>query len=230
MMSFEIIYKLIGKTGFHLDPSLKAKDKFYIITRRLFLLLKGLFIGKLFFKKAEGFIFIGKRFNGVHKWKISAGKTLSIGSDVTLNALSLNGINFGNNCTLKDGVTIDCCGILSSVGDGIYIGDNVGISEQTLIQVRGRVEIHQDVIIGPGVKIISENHNFKEQKKIIRIQGTTRKGIIIESGSWIGANAVILDGVKLGKNTVVAAGAIVNKDTGEGDLVGGIPAKNLSSK
>ena len=69
---------------------------------------------------------------------------------------------------MKDGVTIDCCGILSSVGDGIYIGDNVGISEQTLIQVRGRVEIHQDVIIGPGVKIISENHNFKEQKKILK--------------------------------------------------------------
>lgn len=57
------------------------------------------------------------------------------------------------------------------------------------------------------------------------MQGEDRKGVYIESGVWIGTRAVILDGVRIGKNSIVAAGSIVNKDVPPYSIVGGIPAK-----
>ena len=57
------------------------------------------------------------------------------------------------------------------------------------------------------------------------MQGETRKGVKIENGVWIGTRAVILDGVKIGKNSIVAAGSVVTKDVPEFAIVAGVPAK-----
>lgn len=59
----------------------------------------------------------------------------------------------------------------------------------------------------------------------MNLQGKIEKGIIVEEDVWIGARAIIVDGVKIKKGTIVAAGAIVTKDTEENTIVGGNPAK-----
>ena len=105
----------------------------------------------------------------------------------------------------------------------------MGISENCFIQVRGTVVIEQDVIIGPSVKIFSENHDFEDPSKNIRQQGTRRLGVTICSGSWIGAGAIILDGVTIGSNSVVAAGSVVTKNVETCTVVGGNPARFLKS-
>jgi acetyltransferase-like isoleucine patch superfamily enzyme len=71
-----------------------------------------------------------------------------------------------------------------------------------------------------GVKIISANHDFKQRENHIK-----DKPVIIEENVWIGANAVILPGVKIGKNSIVGAGSIVTKDVEENVIVAGNPAR-----
>ncbi|MCC5647822.1 acyltransferase [Nostoc sp. CHAB 5824] len=164
---------------------------------------------------------------------IRAGKHVSIGSGcffgrgLEIDALSLDGVIIGNNVTIKSGGIINCTGILAEFGQGLIIEDNVGISERCYIQVRGPVRIGKGAILGPNVSIFSENHNFDDENIDIRLQGVTRKGVILGSGCWIGGGATITDGVCIGKNSVVAAGAVVTADVPDGAVVGGIPARRL---
>ena len=59
--------------------------------------------------------------------------------------------------------------------------------------------------MGPDIRMFSENHNFSANDVIIKNQGESRKGVEIGNNCWIGANSTILDGVKGGDNTVIAA-------------------------
>jgi acetyltransferase-like isoleucine patch superfamily enzyme len=61
----------------------------------------------------------------------------------------------------------------------------------------------------------------------VRDLGLTRKGIIIKEGAWIGSGVTILDGVVIGRNCIVAAGAVVTKDVEDFTIVAGVPAKNI---
>jgi acetyltransferase-like isoleucine patch superfamily enzyme len=82
------------------------------------------------------------------------------------------------------------------------------------------IKIGKRVMFASGVKIISANHDFKQRENHIK-----DKPVIIEENVWIGANAVILPGVKIGKNSIVGAGSIVTKDVGENVIVAGNPAR-----
>lgn len=87
------------------------------------------------------------------------------------------------------------------------------------------VHIGNNVLIGPGACICTPTHdtNAVERGK----GGSYALPIVIEDDCWIGANATILPGVKIAKGSIVAAGAVVCKDVGEGVLVGGVPARVL---
>ena len=90
--------------------------------------------------------------------------------------------------------------------------------------------IGNDVIFGPGVYLFSENHNFDNPDLPVSSQGETRKGVMIDDGVWIGTRAVILDGVKIGRNSIVAAGSVVNKDVPPYAIVAGVPAKIIKER
>ena len=139
-------------------------------------------------------------------------------------------IKLGKNVTILKGTIIECTGVLSNLGEGLTIGNNVGIAQNCFIQVRGKVEIGNDVIFGPNVSIFSENHNFDNPDLPISKQGETRIGVKIEDGVWIGTRAVILDGIILGKNSIVAAGSVVTKNVPPYAIVAGIPAKIIKNR
>lgn len=89
--------------------------------------------------------------------------------------------------------------------NGIYIGDNI--------------------LIGPGVKIISSNHSLDFDRKSIEC-----RPIVIGSNVWIGANSIILPGVNIQDNCVIAAGSVVTKTfVGESLLLAGNPAKVIKT-
>lgn len=153
------------------------------------------------------------------------GESVYIGDYVEINALSKSGIKIGNNVSIHKFSIINCTGVLRNLGEGLLIGDNVGISQNCFIQVRGKVSIGDYVLFGPGVTVISENHIFDNLDIPISMQGEVRKGVIIEDGVWIEARAVILDGVKIGRNSIIAAGSIVNRDIPAFAIAAGVPAK-----
>lgn len=88
-----------------------------------------------------------------------------------------------------------------------------------------RLKIGDAVLVGPRVQFETVNHNLVYRPGHAR--GATVADIIVEDGVWIGANAVITQGVRIGCGTVVAAGSVVTKDVPPNTLVGGVPAKEI---
>lgn len=110
----------------------------------------------------------------------------------------------------------------NAVGD-VVIGDytRIGI-HNTII---GPVTIGSHVNLAQGITVTALNHNFEDKNKRIDEQGVSTKPVVIGDDVWIGANAVILPGVTIGKHAVVAAGAVVTTDVPDNTVVGGVPAK-----
>ena len=68
------------------------------------------------------------------------------------------------------------------------------------------------------------NHNFSDSTLRIDEQGVSTTPVVIGDDVWIGANAVVLPGVHIGRHVVVAAGAVVTRDVPDGCVVAGVPA------
>jgi acetyltransferase-like isoleucine patch superfamily enzyme len=111
----------------------------------------------------------------------------------------------------------------TNFGQHIKIGRNVFINHACTFLDMGGITIEDDVLIGPKVNIITENHPLDpSNRKVLDL-----KPVLIKRNAWLGAAATILPGVTVGENSVVAAGAVVNKDVPDNTVVGGVPAKVL---
>ena len=93
----------------------------------------------------------------------------------------------------------------------------------------GPVTIGSHVNLAQGITVTALNHNFEDPGQRIDQQGVSTKAVVIGDDCWIGANAVVLPGVNIGKHCVVAAGAVVTKDVPAHSLVAGIPAKVIKT-
>ncbi|WNR45208.1 acyltransferase [Paenibacillus roseipurpureus] len=113
-------------------------------------------------------------------------------------------------------------------GEHIQIGANSTVNSYATIA--GRVQIGDGVRIATHVSIFGFNHGYEDTMLPIYQQPLTTKGIIIEDDVWIGANAVVLDGVTIGAHSIIAAGAIVTKDVPAYSIAGGNPAKVLRNR
>ena len=109
----------------------------------------------------------------------------------------------------------------TNFGRFITISKNVFINQACSFLDMGGITIEDNVLIGPKVNLITENHplNPDDRKTLIC------KPIVIKRNAWIGAAATILPGVTIGENSIVAAGAVVTADVPPNTVVGGIPAK-----
>lgn len=102
------------------------------------------------------------------------------------------------------------------------IGKNVFINHGCSFLDIGGITIEDDVLIGPQVKITTENHPLDPtDRKTLLL-----KSVRIKRNAWLGAGAVILPGVTIGENSVVAAGAVVSKDVPANTIVGGYRQKS----
>lgn len=112
--------------------------------------------------------------------------------------------------------------INNAVGD-VVIGDfsRIGIHSTVI----GPVTIGSHVNLAQGITVTALNHNFSSKDKFIDEQGVATSPIVIEDDVWIGANAVILPGVRIGRHSVIAAGAVVNRDVPPYSLAVGVPAQ-----
>lgn len=119
-------------------------------------------------------------------------------------------------------------GAFLASGKGIEIGDNSGIGLNC--RIAGPLSIGNDVMIAPGVNIITQNHEISDINIPMRLQTAEKKKVTICDDVWIGVNAIILPGVTIGKGSVVAGGAVVTKDVLPYQIVGGNPAKVIRNR
>jgi acetyltransferase-like isoleucine patch superfamily enzyme len=140
-------------------------------------------------------------------------------------------IRIGSNTVLDGELLIFKFGGEISIGDSCFIGENSKIWSGELIKIGNNVLISHNVnIIDSNTHELDHLERSAGYERLIRNGHDPNKGsiltapIIIEDHVWINFNAVVLKGVKIGKGSIIAAGAIVTKDVPEFTLVAGNPA------
>jgi len=218
-----VIARLKKDSSYKLDDNYSIKQLSFILYYRVSQLLRGCFVKLII--STDGMLFCGKNVVLQHGYQIRAGRNLILEHDVHLSALSKNGIVIGDHVTIAKYSVLVCTGVIANKGVGIRIGNNSAIGAQSFLGGQGGIVIGNDVIMGPQVKIFSENHNFDSQDVPIRKQGESRSGVVIGDNCWIGAGVTILDGVLVGEGCVIAAGSIVTKSLPNNSIAIGVPAK-----
>jgi len=132
-------------------------------------------------------------------------------------------IVIGQNCEIHQ------YALISTYGGKILIGSNCSLNSFSIIYGHGGVQIGDSVRIASHTVIIPANHIPGSTEKSLYRSGLTTKGIIIHNNVWVGSGCRILDGVTIRDNSVIAAGAVVNKFVEANTLVGGVPARVIKS-
>ena len=165
-------------------------------------------------------------FNKLRKTWFTLTSTVDIREGVVIR--NPKNLHTGKNVMIDAYSMLHCGGYSWSDGKGcINIGDNVYIGPQCVLFGAREISIGSDVLISPGVVITSHQHSYLIPKFPMRKQETRFDKVTIYDNVWIGANATILPGVKIYEGSIVAAGAVVNKDVPPYTMVGGVPAKKI---
>ena len=139
-------------------------------------------------------------------------------------------IEVGDQCMNAELVTL-CAGMAPGHDLGpapvLRLGDRCVIGRGSHIVAHHSIEIGDDVFTGPYVYVTDQNHNYADLDVPVGRQWPVNSSVRIGSGTWLGTGAVILPGANIGRNVVVAAGAVVRGAVPDYAVIGGVPAKVL---
>ena len=127
------------------------------------------------------------------------------------------------------------CGNNVSIHQNVFIygfenlsfGNNVSIHPMNYIDANGEIIIGNNVSIAHSSTLISTNHSYNDITVPIKYNPITYAPIFIHDDVWIGCGCRILSGVKIYSRSIIAAGAVVNKDVQAKSIYGGVPAKYI---
>jgi acetyltransferase-like isoleucine patch superfamily enzyme len=177
------------------------------------------FFGHLLFivqqRRAGNRVSLSAYIKGVDR--IELGRGCKIHADASVDASRSPGVRFG------DKVTLNRYAYVQGGNGGVRLGDRVEINNFSIVNGTGGVDIGDDTLVGPGVRIISYQHRHA-RGATIHSQPVDARPIRIGRDVWLGANCVILAGVTVGDGAVVAAGAVVREDVPAYAVVAGVPA------
>lgn len=209
-----------------IDKRIPFRHLFYLIRSRIIALIRANIKLRCF-----RLVFIGKGTSIINSSRLAFGKGLSIDRNCFIDALSEDGIKFGDGVSIHKDVHIECTGSISKLGKGLIVESYVGIGSRCFLGCAGGIFIGSNTIIGNYVSFHSENHVSYDLSTPIRLQGVNRMGIRVGRDCWIGAKVTVLDGAEIGDGCIVAAGAVVVKgDYPSMSIIGGVPARVISSR
>lgn len=211
----------IRNPNFQFSDQVKFSWVLQLSVNKLFAYLRGLMYS------INKQVFLEKGVTMFAKSNIHLGKMVNIGAYTHLSGLGTKGLTINNFSSIGAFSRVIVSTTFDNPGSHITIGTGVGIGEFAYLGGAGGLEIGDNCIIGQYFSCHPENHNYSDSSKLIKHQGTTRKGISIGSNCWIGAKVTICDGVTIGANCVIAAGAVVTKSMPANCVIGGVPAKVL---
>jgi len=190
--------------------------------------LRGKFYPMLFKKVGHGAVF-GANMVIRHPNKITLGENVIIDDNVLLDAKGSE----KSGITLKDEVFIGRNSILSCKGGEIILNDRANIGFNCEIFSSNRVEIGKDNLVAAYTYIVGGG-NYKLDRTDIPINQQPdfdgKGGVLTEEDVWLAAHVVLLDGTKVHKGSVIAAGAVVSGEIPEYSIAGGVPAKVLKNR
>lgn len=152
--------------------------------------------------------------------RIKLGRKIHWERGVLLSTSGGGRIEIDDNCEIKAGVK------LATYGGEIILGKFTSVNYNTILYGHGGLKIGNYVRIAAGCVFIPAEHQFAPGQLIFE-QDLTKKGIYIADNVWIGAGAIILDGVTIETGSVVGAGTVVTKNIGSYELHVGVPNRFL---
>lgn len=160
-----------------------------------------------------------------YKVRLLRGKYIQMGRNVKLQTrvkllVDQSQISLCDNCLIKESSIL-----FSKRGAKIVIGKNTSIGKNNEIASNCSIEIGSDCIFGANVYVTDSNHEYKTPGVLFKDQGMVSEKVVIGDNVWVGRNAMILKGVHIGSNSIVAAGAVVTKSFPDFTIIGGNPAK-----
>lgn len=202
-----------------MNSEISKKDKLIIYSRTAVKIFRG-GVRRLFLKQAKGLFLIGKGVQISHGKHITCGKNVKFEDFSEIHGLCSDGLVFGDYVTISRGVMIRPSSYYGNdLGKGLVMGEHSSIGPYGYVGCSGKITIGKNVMFGPKCSLFAENHNFSDTESSIKSQGVNQKGITVEDDCWIGSNVVILDGVTIGKGSVIGAGTLITKDVPAGSVV-----------
>jgi acetyltransferase-like isoleucine patch superfamily enzyme len=193
-------------------------------------IVRGIWV-RLWLGSSRGMVLCQPRVVLKHARHIHAGPGFSLQEGVEIVGLSKRGVRFGDRCTVGRFATIRPTNVLfREPGEGLEVGDGSNIGAYAYIGCSGFIRIGKNVMMGPRVCLLAENHVFGDTDRPMKQQGVVREAITIEDDCWLGAGAMVTAGVTVGRGSIIAAGAVVTKDVEAFSIVGGVPAKLIRSR
>ena len=192
----------------------------------------GIFSRKIFyrvlFKKVGKGVVFGKGLTLRHPRKISLGNNVVLDDYCVLDAKGEKngGISIGNNVFISRNTIVSC------KGGKIEIGENTNIGVFCSIYSESSVKLGKNILIAGFTYIVAGGtHDFSRKDIPIMAQPSLSSGgVVIRDNVWLGARVTILDGVTIGRDTVVGASGLVNKDLPEFVVAAGIPARVIKQR
>lgn len=195
-----------------MNSEISSLDGLNIYMRTAVKILRG-GVKRLFLKQAKGFFLVGKHVKITHGRHIVCGKNVKFEDYAEIQGLCKDGLIFGDYVTISRGVMIRPSSYYGGdLGAGLVMGEHSSVGPYSYIGCSGKITIGKNVMFGPKCSLFAENHNFADTETSIKSQGVNQKGITIEDDCWIGSNVTILDGVTIGRGSVIGAGTLVTKD------------------
>ena len=142
--------------------------------------------------------------------KLKIGKRCILCGNVSIEIGATASVKLGNNVFIRRFSSIS-----ASHGE-IYIGNNVFLNRNVLIAAKEYIYIGNKTLLGPGVKIYDHDHMY-DKNGVCNEYKTDQ--VIIGNNCWIGANAIILRGSRIGNNVVIGAGCIVKGEVPDNTVV-----------
>jgi acetyltransferase-like isoleucine patch superfamily enzyme len=178
----------------------------------------------------------GKRFGigaGVQVWYpryLEAGNDVTILNHAFMNCLSDGGVRIGDHTSFHVGFWLRCDENREQLGY-FHIGSHCLIQAYGVMNAGGGgISIGDHVVMGHMVSIHAGEHVFVDPSRRIDEQGTVHRGVIVEDDCWIGAGVTILDGVRIGRGSVIGAGAVVTRSVPANSLAVGVPARVVKQR
>jgi len=190
----------------------------------------GIFLRRLFYRRLFGafgkqsaicesvtFRCPGRLFIGDHTL-IDQGVYFDIKSNQAI-------VQVGNRCQIMHGVCFE-----TGYEGSVCLEDGVFVGPYTILNGQGGLEIGQNSLIAGHCYLVAGNHVFSNPHIPIQQQGFISEGIILEEDVWLGGGVTVLDGVRIGKGSVISAGAVVNQDVESYSIMAGIPARKIRER